>query len=198
MGRSLLPVLAHGLGQLGEHACLEVLLARQVLRSGTLGIVSWWSRPGSRLVERHAHDEHGAAVLRGCDAPGREAAAVAHALDAVDDGPRQVAGLQEVGVQRMGDAFGRHRAHGCNQGLAERLAAEHPLPGLLRAAAAKQVILQRLQVQNGAKVLDGAGRLGPLGCMVRLTRWWRRRQGRPCRRIVKQAGRGKDEHNAAS
>ncbi len=60
----------------------------------------------------------------------------------------------------MGDALGRHRAHGRHQGLAEGLAAEHALPGLLRAAAAKQVILQRLQVQNGEQVLDGAGRLG--------------------------------------
>ena len=60
----------------------------------------------------------------------------------------------------MGDALGRHRAHGRHQGLPQGLAAEHALPGLLRAAAAKQVILERLQVQNGEQVLDGTGRLG--------------------------------------
>ena len=45
----------------------------------------------------------------------------------------------------MGDAFRRHRAHGRHQGLAQRLAAEHALPGLLRAAAAEQVLLERLR-----------------------------------------------------
>ena len=60
----------------------------------------------------------------------------------------------------MGDALARHRAHGRHQGLAQHLPAEHALPGLLRAAAAKQVILERLQVQNGEEVLDGTGRLG--------------------------------------
>ena len=131
------------------------VLGRRHVRHGVLVVEA-----RLRLVERHAHDEHGAAVLGGRDAPRGEAAAVAHALDAVDDRPRQVAGLQEIGVQRMGDALGRHRAHGRHQRLAQRLPAEHALPGLLRAAAAKQVILQRLQVQDGEQVLDGAGRLG--------------------------------------
>ena len=57
----------------------------------------------------------------------------------------------------MGDALGRHRADRGHQGLAEHLPAEHALPALLRAAAAKQVIFQRLQVQYGEQVLDGAG-----------------------------------------
>ena len=57
----------------------------------------------------------------------------------------------------MGYALGRHGAHGRDQGLAQGLPAEDALPGLLRAAASKQVIFQLLQVQNGEQILDCAG-----------------------------------------
>src|SRR6185503_9450968 len=56
--------------------------------------------------------------------------------------------------------IGRHRAHGGHQRLAQHLAAVDPLPALLRAAAAKQVLLQRLQVQNGEQTLERAAGLG--------------------------------------
>ena len=48
----------------------------------------------------------------------------------------------------MGGTLGRHRADGRHQGLTECLPAEYALPGLLRAAATKQVILELLQIQN--------------------------------------------------
>ena len=42
-----------------------------------------------------------------------------------------------------------HRAVGCDQRLADDLAAEHALPAGLRADAAEQVLLERLDVENG-------------------------------------------------
>ncbi len=42
-----------------------------------------------------------------------------------------------------------HRAVGCDQGLADHLAAEHALPAGLRADAAEQVLLECLEIENG-------------------------------------------------
>ena len=49
------------------------------------------------------------------------------------------------------------RAAGRDQRLADDLAAEHPLPARLRRAAAEQVHLERLEIENGEDVLDGGG-----------------------------------------
>ena len=162
---------------------LELLLARQLLGRRHLrhGVLMVEAR--LRVVEGAAHDEHRPAMLDGRDAPGGEAAAVAHALDVVDDRPRRIAGQQEVGVQRVGDALRRHRAHGRHQRLAQHLAAVDPLPALLRAAAAKQVLLQRLQVQDGEQTARARCRAS--GVRVWRTWWaWRHlrragRQGKP-------------------
>ena len=99
-------------------------------------------------------------MLNAGDAPRGEAAAVAHALDVVDNRPRGVARQQEVAVQRVGDPLRRHSAYGGHQRLAQHLPAKDALPAVLRAAAAKQVLLQRLQVQNGQKIVERAAGLG--------------------------------------
>ena len=44
---------------------------------------------------------------------------------------------------------------GSNQGLADHLAAEHPLPSDLRGTPAKQVHFERLQIEHMEQVLDG-------------------------------------------
>jgi len=97
------------------------------------------------------------AVLDRHHPPGREAAAVADAVNFVDDGDLGVARQQEIGMERMrrptGDVL--HGAAGGDQGLPDHLAAEHPLPSLLRRAAAKQVHLDRLEIENGEEILDG-------------------------------------------
>ena len=85
-------------------------------------------------MERGGHGEDRLAVLDRHHAPGREAAAVANAVDLVDDGHRGIAGAQEIGVQRMRQAA-VHRAMGRDQRLADHLAAEHALPADLRAQA---------------------------------------------------------------
>ena len=88
-------------------------------------------------------------MLDRLDAAGGEAAAVADALDVVDDGPRGVAGEQEVAVQRVHRPAGVHRARRRHQRLAQHLAAEDALPAFVAAGAAEQVVLQRLEVEGG-------------------------------------------------
>ena len=60
-------------------------------------------------------------------------------------------------MQRMRRPFGKvvDRAAGGDQRLADHLAAEHPLPALLRRAAAKQIHLDRLEIEDGDEVLNG-------------------------------------------
>ena len=157
-GPLALPVAAHALRQVRDHPGLQLLLARQLLRSGHLRHLILVVEPGLGLVERGTHDEHRPAVLDARHPARREAAAVARPLDAVDDGNLGVAPQQEVGVERMGNPLAVHRANGGHERLAQHLPAEHALPRLLRAAAAKQVILQPLQVQNGEEAVDRARR----------------------------------------
>ena len=52
--------------------------------------------------------------------------------------------------------------HGGDQRLADHLAAEHALPADLRAAAAKQVLLELFEVEDGEQVGDGGGHGGTL------------------------------------
>src|ERR1700686_5287904 len=51
-------------------------------------------------------------------------------------------------------------AAGGAQRLADHLAAEHPLPARLRRAAAEQVHLQRLEIENVEDFLNGGGHAG--------------------------------------
>ncbi len=110
-------------------------------------------------VERDRHGEDGAAVLDRLDVARGEALAVADAVDLVDDRHFGIAAEQEIGVQRMR----RPRRHvldgaaGGDQRLADHLAAEHPLPARLRRAAAEQVHLQRLEIENVEDFLNGGG-----------------------------------------
>src|SRR5215813_12689511 len=102
------------------------------------------------------------AVLERHHSPGREALAVAHTLDFIDDRHLGIAGEQEVGMHRVRRSAGHvDSAAGRDQGLANDLAAEYPLPADLRAAAAKDVHLERLEVQDGEQICDRGGHITP-------------------------------------
>ena len=94
------------------------------------------------------------AVLAGHHPPGRERAAVAQALDVVDDRHGVVAGAQEVGVQRVHDVRRVDRPDPGQQRLGGDLAAEDALPVGLRLAAAVEVDVDQLEVEE----LDAARR----------------------------------------
>ena len=80
--------------------------------------------------------------------------AVADAVDLVDDRHRRVARPHEVAVQRMRRAAVDGPGRG-DQRLPDHLAAEHALPAGLRRLAAKQVHLERLEVEDAEQVGDG-------------------------------------------
>ena len=88
-------------------------------------------------------------MLNGLNAAGGEATAIADALDVVDDGPRGVAGEQEVPVQGVYRPARVDRARRRHQRLAKHLSAEDALPALVAAGATEQIVLQRLQVEGG-------------------------------------------------
>ncbi len=94
-------------------------------------------------------------MLNGDDAPGGEAAAVADAVNLVDDGDCGVASAQEIGMERMGEAL-LHRAARRDQRLADHLPAEHALPADLRAQAPEQINLERLDVEDREQLFQCA------------------------------------------
>ena len=119
------------------------------------GIVSWWSGPGSCDVEAGLQVEDRPAVLDGDDAAGGEAAAVADPVDLVEDRHRRVAGAQEVGVQRVDQAARLvDRAGRGDQRLPGHLAAEHPLAVLVGRAAAEDVDLDGLEVEQRHEIVE--------------------------------------------
>ena len=94
-------------------------------------------------------------MLDGDDAPRRETAAVANAVNLVDDRRLGIARQEKVSVKRMREPVLRFNcAAGCDERLANDLAAEHALPTVLRAAAAEQIVLQLLQIESGQKFFD--------------------------------------------
>lgn len=86
------------------------------------------------------------AMLDGDHAPRGEARAVADAVDVVDDGRGLVARAQEVAVQRM-RRMPVDRAGRGHQRLPEHLAAEDGGRADVGAGAAKQVLLELLELQ---------------------------------------------------
>ena len=99
-------------------------------------------------------------MLNRLHVPRGEALAVANALDVVDDRHFWIAGQNEISVHRMREPALDRAARG-HQRLADHLAAEYPLPADLRRAPAKQVHLERLEVEDGQKFLDGGGHENP-------------------------------------
>ena len=76
------------------------------------------------LLERSGHEEDHLAVLDRGDAAYGEAAAVARAVDLVDDRRGDIAGAQEIGVQRMRAPRCQHRGLRGRERLTEHLSAE--------------------------------------------------------------------------
>ncbi len=114
--------------------------------------------PLFRLVEGGGQIEDRAALLHGGDPPGGERPPVPDPLDLVHDRHARTARTQEVRVQRVHRPVALRGAPGGDQGLAGHLAAEDPLQGLLRAAAAEDVDLDLLQVEQVDEPLGGVGR----------------------------------------
>ena len=110
--------------------------------------------PGCASWKDADSEKIGVAVLHGDDPPGGEGPPVAHPVDVVDDRDVGVAGADEVGVQRVHGPVRLDRAAGGDQRLPGHLAAEHPLPGRLRADSAEDVLLDLLEVEQPDQTVD--------------------------------------------
>jgi hypothetical protein len=78
---------------------VQVARAAQLVRRGYVRHRLLVFEAGLLALERDDHRQDRLAVLDRLHAPRREGAAVAHAVDFVDDRQAHVAGAQEVGVQ---------------------------------------------------------------------------------------------------
>jgi hypothetical protein len=107
-------------------------------------------------MKRGHHGKDRPAVLDRFHAARRKAAAVADAIDLIDDRYLRIAGQNEVGVQRM-DKTGLDRACRRDERLADHLSAEDALPADLRAHAAIEVHFQPFEVENFNQGLNGIG-----------------------------------------
>ena len=101
--------------------------------SGTSGIGASCSRPVLGHLEARLQVEDRLPVLDGDHPAGGEGAAVADAVDLVEDRHVRVAGPQEVGVERVDAASGLHRAGGGHQRLARPPGRRTPAGGPRRA-----------------------------------------------------------------
>ena len=82
-------------------------------------------------------------------AAGGEAFAVAGAIDFVKNRNPGIARAQEIGVKRMADAVTVDGADGRRQCLAQHLTAEHALRARLGTEAAKNILLDLFQIEQG-------------------------------------------------
>ncbi len=130
---------ASGRGRRGVGGAL--LLGRHVSGGGHVGHRVLVLEALLRLLERRGHVEDGRARLDGDDAPGGERAAVADAVDLVDDG--LASRRRGAGNRRAASAPARsrrHRLHGGGERLAEDLTAEDGAPAEILALAAEEVL----------------------------------------------------------
>src|SRR5262245_37214201 len=88
-----------------------------------------------------------------------EAAAVADAINLIDDGNLRVAAQQEICVKGVRgpvlDIF--DGAAGGDQRLTDHLTAEYPLPPDLRRTPPKQIRLELLEIEDGKQILHSGG-----------------------------------------
>src|SRR6476660_9499266 len=161
LDRSLsLPIAPDSWWQAVDQKFLQVGLARQGFRLRHLRHLHLMREAFLDLMEGSAHGEDRLAMLDRNHAAGGKAAAIADAVDIVDDRHRRIPGPEEIGVERMSVTV-LDGATGGDQRLADHLAAEDTLPAHLRAHAAKQVLLERLDVEDRKKLVESAAHEAP-------------------------------------
>ena len=126
-----------------------------------LGHVELVFAAGLDLLERGGEHQDRLAVLDRGHPAHRKAVAIAGAIDVEDDRRGDVAGAQEIGVQRMHAAAVLDGLLRRRQRLAEHLPAEHVLGADVAALAAEQVVFQALEREQGDEFgYDGFGHGG--------------------------------------
>lgn len=143
-----------------QHLGRQRAVRLDVFRLRHLGHLVLVLGTGFGLLERSRAEEDHLAVLDRGDPAHREAAAITGAVHVIDDGVVDVAGAQEIGVQRMHVATVVDRGLCRRQRLAQHLAAKHVLGADVAALPAEQVVLQPLQREQVDQLGDdGFGRV---------------------------------------
>ena len=114
-------------------------------------------RPQLSVMERRGQGEDDLAVLDRGDPPRGERPAVTHPVHDVDERHRRVTGADEVGVQRVHRPVGRHGPARGDQRLRRRPGRRRPAASRSRAAAAEDVQLDLLQVEQVQQLAQGVG-----------------------------------------
>ena len=107
-------------------------------------------------LKRGREVEDRLAVLDGDHASGREARAVADAIDLVDDGLGDVARPQKIGVERVDLPLRRDGLHRGGERLTEDLSAEDRAPAEIPALAAKEVLFDLFEGEEGYQLVEDA------------------------------------------
>jgi len=150
-------IAADEIRHLAEHRLLRDLFGGEFFRRRHVRhLVLMVERALFLDVKRHHDREDRVAMLDRGNTAGRIALTVAQPLDLVDDRNLRIARQDEIAMQRMGQAAFDGAA--CrHHRLSDHLPTEHPLPARLRAVAAKQVHLDRLEIENGNQVNQAFG-----------------------------------------
>ena len=111
-----------------------VLGSRQIGRH-LLGM----AEAGLLVLERRAQRQDRRTLLIRVDSAGRERTAVAQSLDSELDGFADIAGAQEISVERMDQAVTGKCGSGCDDTLCEHLPAEDPTVGLVLTVSDEEV-----------------------------------------------------------
>ena len=124
-------------------------------------------QPRFCFLERGGKDQNWLAMLDSGDSAHRETMAVAGAIDIEHDRRGDVAGTQEVGVNRMHAAAGVNRRLRGSQRLPEHLAAEDILGADVAALAAKQIFFEALEREQSDEFgNDGFGHGAIIPCVA--------------------------------
>ena len=132
----------------------QLVVAGQLFRAHDVGHGHLMGIARLLDMKRGQHGKDRSAVLDGLYASGGKASAVADVVDFIDDGGLHVARAQKIAVHGM-RLLGRiHGARGRNHGLPRDLTTEHALAADIARTAAKQPLLQRLQIQLIEQILN--------------------------------------------
>jgi hypothetical protein len=113
------------------------------------------------MVERGGQREDRFAVLDRGHPPGGEGPAVPHPVHDVDERHRGITRPDEVGMQRVHWPVGGNGTAGGDQRLPCHLAPEDPLPPVVGAAAAEDIGLDLLQVEQVDQAIECLAHVAP-------------------------------------
>lgn len=126
---------------------VELIRIRSVFRPDYIGHGSVMLEAGLFDLKRNRHAEDRAAMLDRDDPAGRKAAAIADAVDFIEDRNLGIARAEKITLERMDVAI-FDRAIRSDQGLADNLPTEYALGAFLGASPSEKVELDLFEIKK--------------------------------------------------